>query len=109
MKDLGELYIILGIKVKKHNNSYAFNQSHYIKKMLDKFKHLNIKEANILFDYNIKLNDYCDKAVAQLEYASVIGSFMYDMHCTRLDITFVIYKLSRYTSKLNTNHWKAIV
>jgi hypothetical protein len=42
MKDLSELYIILGIKVKKHNSSYAFDQSHYINKMLDKFKHLNI-------------------------------------------------------------------
>jgi hypothetical protein len=33
---------------------------------------------------------------------------MYAMHCTRPDIAFAIYKLSRYTSKLNTNHWKAI-
>jgi len=64
MKDIGEIDTILGIKVKKHNSGYAFNHSHYIKKMLDKFKHLNIKEANILFDYNIKLNYYCDKAVA---------------------------------------------
>jgi hypothetical protein len=33
---------------------------------------------------------------------------MYDMHCTRSNIAFVIYKLSRYTSKLNTDYWKAI-
>jgi hypothetical protein len=30
------------------------------------------------------------------------------MHCTRLYIIFVICKLSRYTSKPNTYHWKAI-
>jgi hypothetical protein len=47
MKDLDEVNTILGIKVKKHSSGYALNQSHYIKKMLDKFKHLNIKEANI--------------------------------------------------------------
>ena len=56
----------------------------------------------------MKLNDYCDKAIARLEYASAIGSLMYVMHCTRPDITFIIYKLSRYTSKSNTYHWKAI-
>jgi len=64
MKDLGEVDIILGIKVKKHNSGYALNQSYYIEKMLDKFKHLNINEAKTPFDSNMKLNDYCDKVVA---------------------------------------------
>jgi hypothetical protein len=52
----------------------------------------------------MKLNDYCDKAVAQLEYASAIGSLMYAMNCTRPNIAFAICKLSRYTSKPNTNN-----
>jgi hypothetical protein len=108
MKNLGEVDTILGIKVKKHSNGYALNQSHYIEKMFDKFKHLNIKEANIPFDSSMKLNDYCDKAVAQLEYASVIRSLMYAMHCTRPVIVFAICKLSIYTSKPNTDHWKTI-
>jgi hypothetical protein len=108
MKNLGEVDTILGIKVKKHSNDYAFNQSHYIEKMLDKFKHLNIKEANTPFDSSMKLNDYCDKAVAQLEYVSAIGSLIYAMHCTRPDIAFSICKLSRYISKPNTVDWKTI-
>jgi hypothetical protein len=108
MKGLGEVDTILGIKVKKHSSGYALNQSHYIEKMLNKFKHLNKKEANTPFDFSMKLNDYCDKTVAQLEYASAIGSFMYVMHCTKPDIAFGICKLTRYTSKPNTYHWKAI-
>ncbi|KAB2635301.1 S2-RNase [Pyrus ussuriensis x Pyrus communis] len=48
------------------------------------------------------------KSVAQLEYASVIGSLMYVMHCTRPDIAFAISKLSRYTSHPSTAHWKVI-
>jgi hypothetical protein len=76
--------------------------------MLDKSKHLNIKEANTPFDSSMKLNDYYDKAVAQLEYVSAIGSLMYAMHCTKPGIAFAICKLSRYTSKPNTDHWKAI-
>jgi hypothetical protein len=57
----------------------------------------------------MKLNYYCDKTVAQLEYTSAIKSFMYVMYCTRPDITFTICKLARYTSKHNTNHWKTIL
>jgi len=38
MKDFGEVDTILGIKVKKHNSDYTLNQSHYIEKMIDKFK-----------------------------------------------------------------------
>ncbi|KAG8649329.1 hypothetical protein MANES_08G089011v8 [Manihot esculenta] len=38
------------------------------------------------------------RTIAQLEYASAIGSLMYAMHCTRPNITFAVCKLSRYTS-----------
>jgi len=85
------------------------NQSHYIENMLDKFKHLNIKEANSPFNSSMKLNDNCDKTIAQLKYTSVIGSLMYDMHCTRPNMTYDTCKLSRYTSKLNMDNWKAII
>ena len=33
---------------------------------------------------------------------------MYAMHCTRLDISFSIGKLSRFTSNPSVDHWKAI-
>ena len=49
MKDFGEMDTILDIKDKKHSSSYALNQSYYIKKILDKFKNLIIKEANTPF------------------------------------------------------------
>jgi hypothetical protein len=108
MKDLNEVDTILGIKVKKHSEGYALCQSHYIEKMLLKFKHLGIKEANTPFDSSIKLNDNSGRAITQLEYASAIGSMMYAMHCTIPDIAFVVCRLSRYTSNPSIDHWKAI-
>ena len=33
---------------------------------------------------------------------------MYAMHCTRLDISFSVSKLSRFTSNPSVDHWKAI-
>ena len=108
MKDLGEVDKILGVKVKKHSGGFALCQSHYIEKMLNKFSHLKIKEANTPFDSSIKLIKNDGRAVAQLEYASAIGSLMYATQCTRPDIAFAVSKLSRFTSNPSIDHWKAI-
>ena len=43
MKDLNEIDTILGIKVKKHSGGFALCQSHYIERVLLKFKHLGFK------------------------------------------------------------------
>ena len=95
MKDLGEVDKILGVKVKRHSGGFALCQSHYIEKTLTKFNHLHIKEANTPYDVSIHLNENLGRAVAQVEYASAIGSLMYAMHCTRPDIsTRVLFFLS---------------
>ncbi|KAL6322658.1 hypothetical protein AAG906_015344 [Vitis piasezkii] len=97
MKDLGEVDTILGIKVKRNSGGYALNQTHYIEKVVSKFSHLKIKDANTPFDSSIKLEKNDGRSVAQLEYASAIGSLMYAFRCTR--VTFhLISKLSRFTS-----------
>ena len=46
--------------------------------------------------------------MAQLEYASALGSLMYAAHCTRVDIAYAVSKLSRFTSNPSIKHWKAI-
>ena len=48
------------------------------------------------------------RAIAQLEYASAIGSLMYATQCIRPDIAFAVSKLSRFTSNPSVDHWKAI-
>lgn len=108
MKNLGEVDTILGIKVRKHSKGFALGQSHYIEKVLNKFKHLNIKEASTPYDVSAKLSENSGRAIAQIEYASAIGSLMYAMHCTRPDIAFAVCKLSRYTHNPSAEHWRAI-
>ena len=99
---------ILGIKIKKHSEGFSLCQSHYVEKVLQRFEHLNIKEANTPFNRSIKLGENTERAIAQLEYASAIGSMMYAMHCTRLDISFLVGKLSRFSSNPSVDHQKAI-
>jgi hypothetical protein len=108
MKDLNEADTILGIKVKRHSEGYALCQNHYIEKVLLKYKLLNVKEVNTLFDSNYKLVENTGRVIAQLEFASAIGSMMYAMHCTIPDIAFVVNRLSRCTSNPSAEHWKAI-
>ncbi|GKB04883.1 zinc finger, CCHC-type containing protein [Tanacetum coccineum] len=108
MKDMNEIDTILGIKVKRHSRGYALNQYHYIDKIIDKFKHLNIKKANTPYESSCKLVENNRRVVAQIEYASAICCLMYVTHCTRPDIAYVICKLSRYTSNPSQDHWKAI-
>ncbi|GJZ14137.1 hypothetical protein Tco_0549367 [Tanacetum coccineum] len=79
MKDMGEAHVILGIRIKHESNGIAISQSYYI-----------------------------EKVVSQLEYSRVIGCLMYAMTYTRPDITFVVGKLSKYTSNPSTQHWQAI-
>lgn len=86
----------------------TLSQSHYIDKVLAKFSHLGMKEFSTPYDSSIKLTENTGRAIAQLEYASAIGSIMYAMHCTRPDIAFVVCKLSRFTSNPSNDHWKAI-
>lgn len=69
---------------------------------------MNIKEANTPYDSSYKLAENSGRAIAQIEFASAIGSLTYAMHCTRPDIAFTVCKLSRYTSKPSKEHWKAI-
>ena len=42
--------------------------------------------------------------MAKVSYASIIGSLMYVMVCTRLNITHAVGVVSRYISNMGTQH-----
>ncbi|RVW28531.1 Retrovirus-related Pol polyprotein from transposon TNT 1-94 [Vitis vinifera] len=105
MKDLGEVDTILGIKVKRNSGGYTLNQTHYIEKVVSKFSHLKIKDANTPFDSSIKLEKNDGRSVAQLEYASAIGSLMYAAQCTRADISFVVSKFPAILEGYSDASW----
>ena len=49
-----------------------------------------------------------EEDMSHVPYASVVGSLMYAMVCTRLDISHVVGVLSRYMSKPGKEHWTTI-
>jgi len=46
--------------------------------------------------------------MSHVPYASVVGSLMYAMVCTRLEIAHVVGVLSRFMLKLGKEHWTIV-
>ena len=104
MKDVGEADVMLGIKIIKQNGGLMSNQSCYIKK---NFKWFYMFEKAPIFthmDANNKLLPHKCDAIFQLKYSKIIGYMMYAMTCTKLDKTFIVGNLSRFTQNPSSFH-----
>ncbi|XP_073017971.1 secreted RxLR effector protein 161-like [Primulina eburnea] len=53
-------------------------------------------------------NDFEEKEMQKIPYASAVGSRMYTQVCTRPDIAYVTGMLGRYLSNPGVEHWKAV-
>lgn len=65
---------------------------------------LELIKLNVPYNMSIQLMKNTGKSLAQLVYASVIGSLIY----IRLDIIFIEYKLATFVNNPSTMHGKAI-
>ena len=90
-------------------------QATYIDQILVRFNMQNFKKRFVLFKVGISLSgDQCPKTHAEIKrmrgisYASVVGSLMYAMLCTRPDIYFAVGMISIYQSDPGKEHWIAI-
>ncbi|GJZ23532.1 zinc finger, CCHC-type containing protein [Tanacetum coccineum] len=108
MKDMREADVILGIKIKRENKGIVITQSYYIEKILKKFNREDCSPVSTPMDPVEKLKPNTGKPVDQLEYSRDIVCLMYAMTSTRLDITYAVGRLSRFTSNHSRQHWHAI-
>jgi hypothetical protein len=78
-------------------------QSHYVKKVLSHFDYKENKPSPTPYDPSLLRNN---KSIGrgQLRYFHIIRSLMYLASVTRPDISFVVSKLSRFTSNLGDDH-----
>ena len=113
MKDLGKANFILGIKLwRDHKNKMlGLSQVGYIDKVLEWFNMQNSKKGLLPFKHGVPLsNDQRPKTqeeedmMRQVPYTSAVGSLMYAMLCTRLDIYYSIGMVSRYQSNPGPKH-----
>ena len=96
MKDLGEAAYILGIKIYRDRSQLllGLSQSWYIDKALKSFSMQDSKRGFLTMSHGIKLSkSQCPttkderERMDKIPYASAIGSIMYTMLCTRLDVS----------------------
>ncbi|GKE40211.1 zinc finger, CCHC-type containing protein, partial [Tanacetum coccineum] len=104
MKDIGEIDVILGIKIKHENKGIVITQSYYIEKILKKFNCKDCSPVNTPMDPVEKLKPNTGKPVDQLEYSRAIGCLMYAMTSIRLDIAYVVGRLKAYSDASWINH-----
>ena len=91
------------------------SQESYMKKVLQRFNMTNAKPVSTPIAPHFKLSSaQSPKTAAEIEhmckipYASAIGSMMYAMVCTRLDISYAVSLVSRFMGKPGLEHWNAV-
>ena len=117
MKDLGPTQKILGIRIERDRALKKLYLSHeqYIEKVLERF---NMSQAKVVsaplanhFKLSSRHNPSTDKEkedMSKVPYASAVGSLMYAMVYTRLDIAYVVSIVIRFLSNPRRQHWEVV-
>ena len=69
MKDMGEVKVILGVKITRMGDSIMLSQEHYVEKILKRFGHFDAKPVSTLYDANTHLMKNPSDHLGQTEYA----------------------------------------
>ncbi|GKA91553.1 retrotransposon protein, putative, ty1-copia subclass, partial [Tanacetum coccineum] len=117
MKDLGEAAYILGIKIYRDRSRWLIGlcQSAYIEKILKRFHMENSKRGSIPMQDKLRLSKSQGastpaklKCMQNVPYASVVGSIMYVVRCTRPDVAFAQNITSRFQQNPSDLHWTTV-
>ena len=117
MKDLGAAKQILGMRIirDKANGTLKLSQSEYVKKVLSRFNTNEAKPVSTPLGSHFKLSkEQSPKTEEEMDhmskvpYASAIGSLIYAMVCTRLDIAHAVGVVSRFMSRPGKQHLEAV-
>jgi len=104
---MGKANYVLGVKIirDRAKKLLGLTQEAYIKKIFERYHMQDNKPNDTPVDKSLKLSlNICPKTLEEKEkmfkvlYISAIGSLMYAMMRTRLDICYVIGLVSRYQS-----------
>ncbi|GJW97606.1 retrotransposon protein, putative, ty1-copia subclass [Tanacetum coccineum] len=104
-ENLGEAAYILGIKIYRDRSQRLIGlcQSAYIEKILKRYHMESSKRGSIPMQEKLRLSKSQGastpaelKRIQNVPYASVMGSIMYDMRCTRPDVAFAQNITSRF-------------
>lgn len=113
MKDLGAARKILGMEILRDRDQKKLflSQKGYIQKVLARFGMSSSKPIDISSAANIHLSTMFapqsneeKEYMSQVPYASVVGSLMYAMVCTRPDLAHAVSVVSRFMGQPGNEH-----
>ena len=103
---MGEAVYVLGVKIlwDHSRRTLGVSQETYLRKVLERFNTTKAKpiDTSVIKNQGLNLKN-CPKTLANkakvaiVQYASVIGSLMFAMVCTRPDLAFVVGLLSQFS------------
>jgi hypothetical protein len=108
MEDLGDVKLCLGIRIQrdKLKSTYALDQTHYIKELVNKF---NVENGNSIrtIEVNLDLPRNYSNELPNVPYQSLKGSLMYSYVavCTRPDVAYAVNYLSQFNTCYSMAHW----
>jgi hypothetical protein len=117
MKDLAEVAYIVGIKIYRDRSKrlIGLSQDAYIDKILNRFNMQDSKKGFLPMLHGITPSKkQCptdpdeQKRMRGIPYALAIGSIMYAMICTHLDVFHAVSATSRYQSNYGDTHWTIV-
>jgi hypothetical protein len=105
MKDLGVAKKILGMEIhrEREKGTLYLSQRNYIEKIISSFGMENSKPVSTPLAAHFKLSAKMSPSTKEergymslVPYTNAVGSLMYAMVCTRLDISHVVSMVNRY-------------
>ena len=109
MVDFGEISEILGVRVRRDNETLFLDQSKYAEEVLRRFGMDSFKEIGTPLNTGEKLSkSSMSEEEGVFPYREAIGSIMYLMLMTRPDLAASVQILSRFMEKPTRIHWEAI-
>jgi hypothetical protein len=111
--NLGDIKYYLGMEIKRDRTrrTITLNQRAYIEKILDKYgysRHGRIVKTPMITGQRLEPFDGIASEESKQEFAAQLGSVMYAMTTTRLDIAFAVSSLAQHTKNPGPEHWKAL-
>ena len=104
MTDFGKLPWFLGIQFECKKSTIKMNQSRYVKKILSKFSMEDCKPHSTPCEMDIEKTSGEVDLIDRKPYCEIIGSLIYIMVATRLDICYTVTRLSQDLEKPNSFH-----
>ncbi|GJW00968.1 retrovirus-related pol polyprotein from transposon TNT 1-94 [Tanacetum coccineum] len=108
MSMMGELNFFLGLQIKQLEDGIFFNQSKYVKEMLNKFGLEDSKPIKTPMASETKLTrDEDGEPIDDTKYRGMISSLLY-LTTSRSGIMFIVCLCVRFQEALKTSHLEAV-